>query len=88
MTPLGKIKKAAEQRGISFILIGGLAVIEHGYARLTSDFDLLVLRDDDGEWRALLQELGYQLFHQGPTFLQYKKDTDWPVDLKIGRAHV
>jgi hypothetical protein len=37
MTELDEIQRNAEDRRLDFLLIGGMAVIEHGFARLTID---------------------------------------------------
>ena len=41
---LAAIVRAAEQGNLPFLLIGGLAVVEHGYGRTTDDMDLLIRR--------------------------------------------
>ncbi len=77
------IEQAARQRGLRFVVIGGFAVIEHGYARLTADFDLLVQRETREGWHALLLDLGYDTVHKEENFGQYalREGTGWPVDL-------
>ena len=42
MTELDQIRPKAQEQRLEFLLIGGLAVIEHGFARLTTDLYLLV----------------------------------------------
>jgi predicted nucleotidyltransferase len=87
MSVLEQVQQAADEHGLRFVLIGGFAVIEHGYARLTADIDLLVLRDDQRAWRDLLDRLGYQLLEDGANFQQYRKrgEADWPLDLMFAR---
>ena len=85
MQVLEQIQQAAADRGLRFIVIGGFAVIEHGYARMTADLDLLIRRVDRQEWRTLLADLSYGLVHDGDTFLQFSRtdQADWPVDLML-----
>jgi len=79
------VGQAAQERGLTFVVIGGLAVIEHGYSRLTTDFDLLIPRQQADSWHALLLELGYQVVHEKDTFRQYGilAAPGWPIDLML-----
>ena len=79
------VERSARDRGLTFVVIGGLAVIEHGYSRLTTDFDLLVSREQKEHWHGLLVDLGYELTHERETFRQYtvRAGTGWPVDLML-----
>ncbi len=82
---LQQIQQLAVEHGLRFILIGGLAVIEHGYGRLTLDIDLLVLREERQRWRELLHGLGYELSSEQDTFHQYRRTEKekWPLDLML-----
>jgi hypothetical protein len=42
MTSFEPIFRALEDAGARYVLVGGLAVVLHGYARLTADVDLIV----------------------------------------------
>lgn len=77
------IEQLAKQKGLSFVVIGGLAVIEHGYPRTTTDFDLLVVTDSREPWHELLLSLGYKLTNEKGTFRQYAAGEigPMPVDL-------
>jgi predicted nucleotidyltransferase len=77
------VADAARERGLSFIVIGGLAVIEYGYSRVTTDFDLLISGEQKDSWHSLLLQLGYELTQEKDTFRQYimPAGTSWPVDL-------
>ena len=79
------IERAAKERGLNFVVIGGFAVIKHGYGRLTADFDLLVQRESLEGWHALLSDLGYDVAQERETFRQYaaREGTGWPVDLML-----
>lgn len=83
MNVFQSIEQGARQRNLSFVVIGGLAIIEHGYARLTTDLDLLVQRETREDWHGLLLDLGYALAQDKETFRQYavREGTGWPVDL-------
>lgn len=83
MLVLDQIQKAATIRELRFLVIGGVAVIEHGYPRLTFDLDLLTVADARPAWRRLLTDLGYAPFEQQDHFEQYarREGADWPVDL-------
>jgi len=75
----------AAKRNLKSVLIGGMAVIEHGYARTTTDVDILVQASDKDAWQRLLESLGYRLHHDGGSFRQYlpQEGTSWPVDLML-----
>lgn len=85
MTPLGQIQQAAVDCGLEFLLIGGFAVIEHGFPRLTTDIDLLILKERRDRWSNLLQRLGYTELQREENFEQYSRGegTPWPVDLML-----
>ena len=77
------ILRAASERGLPSLLIGGNAVIMLGYIRNTVDLDLLVPEHAHPEWLDLLRELGYRLFHGIAAFAQFEPpdQTGSPVDL-------
>ena len=83
MNVFQSVEQGARQRGLPFVVIGGLAVIQHGYSRLTTDFDLLVERTRKEPWHSLLLELGYELIHEAQAFSQYsaQQGPGWPIDL-------
>ncbi len=58
---LFKIVTALGEAGLEYALCGGMAVIIHGYPRLTRDIDLLILEKDLKKVRKVLGELGYTL---------------------------
>jgi len=51
------VARALNDAGVPFIVVGGLAVVAHGYGRQTRDLDL-VIRLDDPAVRAAFQALG------------------------------
>ena len=88
MNQFEQIETAAAARGVSFLLIGGFAVIEHGFARFTEDLDLMIAREASSTWREMLGGLGYRLFHEQDNFLQFTPPTagDRPLDLMLANA--
>ena len=55
------IARALNDAGVPFLVVGGLAVVAHGYGRQTQDLDLVVPVDPDNVHRlfAALGTLGY-----------------------------
>ena len=88
MKVLDRITERANERRLDFVLVGGHAVIVHGYGRTTFDLDLIVRRTDQAAWSGLLLGLGYVAQHEGPTFLQFnaRPNEPWPVDLMFVNA--
>src|SRR4030081_830786 len=85
MEVLKRIDKMADERGLSFIVVGGAALIAWGISRQTCDLDLLVQEDERQQWKGMLQELGYHARHEQKTFVQYGPPTGggWPLDLLV-----
>jgi predicted nucleotidyltransferase len=42
MSPLESIFDALDRSGVRYVVVGGVAVVLHGFARLTADLDLVV----------------------------------------------
>jgi hypothetical protein len=82
---LETIAARAAENGLTFLLAGGHAVIAHGHSRNTFDLDLIICRDARESWVRVVQEMGYALYHEGPTFLQFNspKKEDLPLDLML-----
>jgi len=86
--------KAAET-GLPFLVIGGYAVMAHGFVRATEDLDLLVRQGDRSQWRSLFEGMGMTVHRDGGTFLQFNAPPGGrlPVDLMFvanevfGRMH-
>ena len=53
---------ALEQAGVRYLIVGGLAVNAHGYARYTKDIDIVIQLDRDNVLHAFraLEPLGYR----------------------------
>lgn len=83
MSLIGNIFRKAAERNLPFIIIGGHAVMAHGFVRTTSDWDLLVCKEQAGEWRAAVESLGYSLHFAGATFLQFQPPPGEPAALDL-----
>jgi hypothetical protein len=78
------IAQHAKAAGLDFLLIGGYAVIGHGYPRFTADVDLLIEEKQIAAWYGWLSSLGYVIYYQHPNFLQLRAPRDLPpVDLML-----
>jgi hypothetical protein len=65
-----------------FLVIGGHAVIAHGYSRNTVDLDLLVRKADRTIWVEAVAAMGYRSFHSHENFEQFRSaDRDIDLDL-------
>jgi hypothetical protein len=82
---LATIDAEAARRRLRYLVIGGLAINHYGYSRETSDLDFLISQNDRAAWMQVLTDFGYDIFHDGGNFIQYKapKDNAWPVDLML-----
>jgi hypothetical protein len=59
---IGEVFRALSRAGVRYIVCGGIAVIAHGYVRLTQDIDIAIALDADtikGAFKAL-EGLGYR----------------------------
>jgi len=61
LTTLEEVARTLDEAGVRFILVGGIAVVAHGYGRLTRDLDLVIELEADIVRRAFvaLGSLGY-----------------------------
>jgi len=80
--------EAAQQAGLDFLLIGGLAVIAHGFSRTTLDVDFLLASRDLRRWDEILVKEGYRLIQRErriDAFAQYEPPTQegTPLDLML-----
>ncbi|MCP5014219.1 MAG: nucleotidyl transferase AbiEii/AbiGii toxin family protein [Ketobacter sp.] len=78
---LRRLTQRLDAEGISYALLGGLALAELGYPRLTEDIDLLLTSSGLEQFRQRLVGRGYR-----PAFSEAKKtfrDTETGVRLEI-----
>jgi hypothetical protein len=71
VSDLKTIVERAAEGNLPFLLIGGHAVIAHGYQVRTIDWDFAVERDRRQEWLSLMTALGFAVFRESPAFLQF-----------------
>ena len=57
-----RVLSALNQAGVRYLVVGGIAVVLHGFLRTTRDLDLVIQLEADNLRRALqsLKDLGYQ----------------------------
>ena len=80
-----QLSREAAGRGVRFLVIGGHAVIEHGFQRGTEDADILVSKEERAVWLEIVTGMGYALFRDAGTFLQFDPTdpTQWELDLML-----
>ena len=77
-----RLSREAGKRELDFLLIGGHAVIQHGYPRMTLDVDFLCRTQQRDQWRAVLEPYGYKVYSEANAFSQFAGAPNWPkVDL-------
>lgn len=76
------IATCAKDTGLPFLVIGGVAVIAHGYPRDTVDLDYLVRRSDREAWKNTLSAQGYDAKHEHENFAQFVSQQGW-IDLDL-----
>jgi len=83
MQLLRAISMKAGEAGLPFFVIGGYAVMAHGFVRATDDLDLLAQAGRRQTWRQLLEDMGMTVYREAPTFLQFNPAPGerLPVDL-------
>jgi hypothetical protein len=57
---LGELRKLLEDAAVEFRIVGGVAVVHHGYARTTEDLDVLVASDAAPRIDARLASHGFE----------------------------
>jgi len=69
--------------GIPLLVIGGYAVMAHGYVRTTEDLDLIIPRGRRAEADKLFRDLGMTVHNEAATFLQFnpRNESEMKVDL-------
>jgi len=85
MSLFEQLSRQATLRGLRFLVIGGHAVMEHGFQRGTDDADILVCNTDRSAWLEIVGGLGYKLFRDGGNFVQFEsREADqWNLDLML-----
>jgi predicted nucleotidyltransferase len=85
MSTLLTVTMRATEAGLAFLVVGGNAVIAHGYQRGTKDVDLLVRDSDLPAWNSLVRSLGYSEYFMSHGFQMYNHPSNAlaPLDLLI-----
>jgi predicted nucleotidyltransferase len=83
MSLIASISHEAARKNLPFLLIGGYAVLAHGFVRTTGDIDFLVRKSQADDWQKLLEGLKFTVKFSGATFLQFNPPPQekLPVDL-------
>jgi predicted nucleotidyltransferase len=81
--PIQEIAKLAGNASIPFLVIGGYAVLAHGYVRATDDLDLIVQREQRVQLSKLLRDLGMSVKNDATNFVQFdfRDEAGMDVDL-------
>src|SRR5436853_4897098 len=64
-TTLERIARTLENRGIDYVVIGAVALNQHGYRRFTEDIDLLLTKEGLTRFHEDLVGLGYRPAFEG-----------------------
>lgn len=82
MTTSEIIATFAHDTNLPFLVIGGIAIVAHGYQRDTIDLDYLARQSDRPAWRNALKNLGYEIVHEHDRFDQFASTRGW-IDLDV-----
>jgi predicted nucleotidyltransferase len=56
---LADVRRLLDDSGVSYKLVGGVAVVHHGYARTTEDVDVLIQGDAMARLQPILASHGF-----------------------------
>lgn len=79
MTALETITAKAREKGLRFLVVGGHAVMAHGFARSTFDLDLMIPASEREAWKSMMLELGGTLFSENAVFMQFSATDSLPA---------
>lgn len=79
---------ANQEPPLPYLVIGGYAVIAHGFVRATIDLDLLICRDQRKSWEERARKAGFKVFFETGNFIQfsYKGDQIGLDLMMVGRS--
>jgi hypothetical protein len=77
---LQELTRRFDALGVGYVIIGGMALTAHGYARMTEDIDVLVTKPDLRRILSNLDGLGYQRIFEGSKNL---RDTNTLVKIEF-----
>ena len=81
--PIQEIAKRAGEAGIPFLIIGGYAVIAHGYVRTTNDLDLIIERGRRSASGKVLADLGMSVINDAANFSQFESQNRSTMDVDL-----
>ncbi len=65
------------------MVIGGIAVNFHKYARQTTDVDFMLCKEDFSRAKQSLEKRGYSLWHEQDTFAQFRTNDKSLADVDL-----
>ena len=71
-----ELKVFLERNGLSFLVVGGIAVQHYGYSRATMDIDLMMVVPDDFAFVDKLRADGFTYYSIAPMAI-FAKKADW-----------
>jgi len=77
---LHALTKKLDELGLSYVVIGGIALTAHGHSRMTEDIDILITRSDLKKLHEALVGRGYKLEFAGAKSL---RDTNTLVKIEF-----
>jgi hypothetical protein len=77
---LQELTRRFDALGVGYVIIGGMALTAHGYARMTEDIDVLVTKPDLRKILSNLDGLGYKRIFEGSKNL---RDTSTLVKIEF-----
>jgi predicted nucleotidyltransferase len=81
--PIQEIARRAGEAGIPFLVIGGFAVIAHGYVRTTNDLDLITERGQRARSGKLLADMGMSVKNDAANFAQFTSQNESGMDVDL-----
>jgi hypothetical protein len=78
---LQRLARQLEEANLDYAVVGGMAVVEHGYRRATEDIDLLMRKETLNEYRAHFLGRGYARAFPGAERSFRATDTGVRIDV-------
>lgn len=84
MEVLRTINDEAQAAGLRFLVVGGHAVIAHGYGRTTADLDLMIVTEEAEQQVSIINAMGWKLVRRTRAAIQWDSTTGaMPLDLLL-----
>jgi len=80
---LRRLASDLDRHGIEYVVIGAIALNQHGYRRFTEGIDLLLTREGLEKFRELLVGLGYRPAFQGARKKFRTAEENVPVEIIV-----